>query len=205
MANPFFERPILNSPYQCPQRHWELDEHGQPTQKIKDSRRPAEFITPIPKPKKRRAATATQQTMVLDEGAGLSTKEQEYDATSFINEVRRIVGEWRALPNSSQWQVTPETARLLQHWRHHDFPGIRPFFCQVEAVGDPLFPARLGVRRGDALPLDRQRLLADGRHRMRHRQAASSPGGRQYSRQRYAHVPQPVGTHPLEDAQEGAR
>ena len=38
------------------------------------------------------------------------------------------------LPNPSQWQVTPETARLLQHWRHHKFSGVRPFFCQVEAV-----------------------------------------------------------------------
>ena len=38
------------------------------------------------------------------------------------------------LPNPSQWKVTPETARLLQHWRHHPFSGIRPFFCQVEAV-----------------------------------------------------------------------
>ena len=42
--------------------------------------------------------------------------------------------QWRALPNPSQWQVTPETARLLQHWRHHKFSGVRPFFCQVEAV-----------------------------------------------------------------------
>ena len=25
MANPFFDHPILNSPYECPQRHWELD------------------------------------------------------------------------------------------------------------------------------------------------------------------------------------
>ena len=30
--------------------------------------------------------------------------------------------------------MTPETARLLQHWRHHPFSSIRPFFCQVEAV-----------------------------------------------------------------------
>jgi type III restriction enzyme len=48
--------------------------------------------------------------------------------------VRGHVATWRALPNPGQWQVTPETARLLQHWRHHDFSGIRPFFCQVEAV-----------------------------------------------------------------------
>ena len=32
------------------------------------------------------------------------------------------------------WKVTPETARLLQHWRHHKFNDIRPFFCQVEAA-----------------------------------------------------------------------
>jgi type III restriction enzyme len=30
--------------------------------------------------------------------------------------------------------VTPETARLLEHWRHHTFADVRPFFCQVEAV-----------------------------------------------------------------------
>src|SRR5690242_6963359 len=133
MSNPFFDHPILNSPYACPTRHWELDQHGQPTQKILETRRRAEFITPIPKPKKRKRA-AQQEEMVLDEGKGLSTKEQQYDITSIINQVRQQVDTWRALPNPSQWQVTPETARLLQHWRHHDFSSIRPFFCQVEAV-----------------------------------------------------------------------
>ena len=34
MENPFFDRPIINSPYEYPSRHWELDETGQPTQKI---------------------------------------------------------------------------------------------------------------------------------------------------------------------------
>ncbi len=34
MSDPFFERPILNSPYESPQRHWELDAQGQPTQQI---------------------------------------------------------------------------------------------------------------------------------------------------------------------------
>jgi len=132
MSNPFFERPILNSPYERPTRHWELDDEGQPTQRILDSRRRAEFITPIPKPKKRKKA-AQQDEMVFDEGKGLSTKEQQYDPTSIINEVRQNVATWRAL-SSSQWQVSPETARLLQHWRHHKFGGVRPFFCQVEAV-----------------------------------------------------------------------
>jgi type III restriction enzyme len=71
---------------------------------------------------------------VFDEGKGLSNKDQEYDPTSIINEVRQSVDGWRRLPNPSQWQVTPETARLLQHWRHHKFSGVRPFFCQVEAA-----------------------------------------------------------------------
>ena len=44
------------------------------------------------------------------------------------------MNRWRAWPNPSEWQVTPETSRLLQHWRHHDFADVRPFFCQVEAV-----------------------------------------------------------------------
>ena len=132
-SNPFFEHPILNSPYARPTRHWELDANGQPTQKILETRRRAEFITPIPKPKKRKRAAA-QEELVFNEGTGLSTKKQQYDATSVTNEVRSHVDAWRALPNPSQWQVTPETARLLQHWRSHKFSGIRPFFCQVEAV-----------------------------------------------------------------------
>jgi type III restriction enzyme len=70
---------------------------------------------------------------VFDEGKGLSTQEQQYDPTSNINEIRNQVDRWRLLPES-QWQVTPETARLLKHWRHHPFSGLRPFFCQVEAA-----------------------------------------------------------------------
>ena len=132
MSNAFFDHPILNSPYECPPRHWELDEAGQPTQKILEQRRSAKFITPIPKPKKRKAAT--QSGFVFDEGKGLSTKAQAYDPTSIINEIRGYVDTWRRLPNPNQWQVTPETARLLQHWRHHKFSDVRPFFCQVEAV-----------------------------------------------------------------------
>ena len=133
MANPFFDHPILNSPYECPRRHWELDSSGQPTQRLLEKRRRAEFITPIPKPQKRKSA-AQQEEIVFDEGKGLSTQQQQYDPTSLINEVRQNVDSWRALPSPSQWQVTPETARLLQHWRHHKFSGIRPFFCQVEAA-----------------------------------------------------------------------
>ena len=71
MENPFYDRPILNSPYEYPYRHWELDETGQPTQQVIESRRGAEFITPIPKPRQRgRARGGRQAAAGLRRGAG---------------------------------------------------------------------------------------------------------------------------------------
>lgn len=52
MSNPFFDQPILNSPYTHPSRYWELDKSGQPTQRTLDGRRPTDFTVPIPKPKR---------------------------------------------------------------------------------------------------------------------------------------------------------
>lgn len=133
MSDAFFKHPILNSPYAYPARHWELDKDGQPTQRIVESRRKADFVTPIPKPKKRKGS-GNQGQMQFGDTTGVSDEVQQYDPTSIINELRGQIDQWRALPNPNDWMVTPETARLLQHWRHHDFQGIRPFFCQVEAV-----------------------------------------------------------------------
>src|SRR5271157_4817600 len=133
MENDFFTKPILNSPYDYPLRHWELDALGQPIQRIIENRRRAEFIVPVPKARKHKAA-AEQKAMVFDEGKGLSSQAQQYDPTPIINELRQYIDPWRKLKDPSDWHVTPETARLLQHWRHHPFSSIRPFFCQVEAV-----------------------------------------------------------------------
>lgn len=148
MDNQFFEKPVLNSPYDYPRRHWELDAQGQPTQQIIESRRRAEFITPIPKPKKRKE-TAQQQLIIFDEGKGLSTEQQQYDPTSLINELRHYVDQWRNLPNPADWQVTPETTRLLQHWRHHQFNDVRPFFCQLEAIETVIWLAEVAPNLGE--------------------------------------------------------
>jgi type III restriction enzyme len=94
MSDPFFDHPILNSPYVRPIRHWELDVDGQPTQKIIETRRRAEFITPIPKPKKRKGSP-DQQKMIFDEGRGLSDAKQQYDPNSIINDLRQRVDQWR--------------------------------------------------------------------------------------------------------------
>ena len=145
MNTEFFERPILNSPYEYPGRHWELDESGQPTSRIIDRRRRVSFITPIPKPKKR-----DQREIVFDEAAAaLETGSQQYDLMAVINDLRRRVDAWRAIPDPGKWRVTPETARLLQHWRGHRFGDIRPFFCQVEAVETVIWLTEVAPRAPD--------------------------------------------------------
>jgi len=146
LSETFFEHPILNSPYLYPGRHWELDKDGQPTNKIVESRRRSDLTTPVPKTKKQKSQS--QSEMLLSDGLGLTSLAQEYNPTPIINEIRTYVAQWRALPNPDQWLVTPETARLLQHWRHHQFQSIRPFFCQVEAVETAIWLMEVAPKLG---------------------------------------------------------
>ncbi len=136
MSDRFFEKPILNSPYEYPRQHWKLDDAGQPTEEVFEQRREARFISPIPKTKKQGKKQKQEQAdLALDEEAEkLSGSGQDYRLYEEINDLRKIVDTWRALPDPTTWNVTPETQRLLQHWRHHQFVGLRPFFCQVEAA-----------------------------------------------------------------------
>jgi len=133
MAAPFFEQPILNSPYSPPTRHHALDGDGQPIDSPPiEGRRRSEIITPVPMPKKRKGKTA-EPTFDLGDAVPVGD-EPEYNPTPIINEIREHVASWRALKNPADWGVTPTTARLLTHWREFKFSGPKPFFCQVEAV-----------------------------------------------------------------------
>jgi len=115
-ASPFFEQPIINSPYEVPTRYHPLDADGQPlNEPPRDGRRKSELITPVPRPrKKKRKNNKNQASLDLSGDDGLSTEEQEYNPTPIINEIRNYVGEWRR-SNPSVWGVTPATARLLTY------------------------------------------------------------------------------------------
>lgn len=93
MADSFFERPILNSPYELPRRHWELDDTGQPTEQVVETRRRVSFITPVPRPKK--VKRAKQAELGLSDQQGLSDEKQKYDLIGIINDVRGYVDQWR--------------------------------------------------------------------------------------------------------------
>ena len=89
-------------------------------------------------------------------------------------------------------------------------PAWRQSIANLGSPGSSIFsnavlPARLGICRRDAVSLDYERLFADGCDRMRHRQTAARSCGGQHPWRRRCQVPQPLGAHPLEDAEEGAR
>ncbi len=141
----FFEQPILNSPYEAPSRHWELDADGQPTHRLIETRRQVRFESPIPLPKKRGRAAQLELAATADE-----EDEARFDLARVIQDLRAEVTRWRQLPNPQQWQVTPETARLLRHWRRSEgWDDIRPFFCQVEAVETAIWLTEVAPKRRD--------------------------------------------------------
>ena len=103
MSNPFFDRPILNSPYSYPEQHWELDASGQPTQQIVARRRPAEFITAVPQPHKRRGAESVDQlTLTLDEGAGRRVRRCVLRRARCASYAAMAI-EHRASPSITRW------------------------------------------------------------------------------------------------------
>lgn len=179
-VNAFYNQPILNSPYEEPTRRWELDDEHQPTRNILEKRRPADFITPVPKPKKKKGAK--QGTLLTDEtdiqDALISDPKQEYHK-ALINEIRGHVSKWRKLPKS-EWKVSPITARLLEYWRNHKFSNIRPFFCQLEAVETAIWltevvPHNPKLREKYAAHLaDAEQTHNPGRHRLALKMATDS-------------------------------
>src|SRR3954454_22924851 len=97
--------------------------------------------------KQKKGAKQTSLNFSLDPDA---PEDDEYNPTAIINQIRGHVERWRSLSNPADWGVSPETARLLQHWRHHDFAGVRPFFCQVEAVETAIWLTEVAPKLGSA-------------------------------------------------------
>jgi hypothetical protein len=87
VSEAFFQSPILNSPYEEPARHWELDTNGQPTSVILPRRRPSALISPIPKPRKVRGKSLLQPDLLTDE------RGEEYNPTEVINGVIFVLAQ----------------------------------------------------------------------------------------------------------------
>ena len=131
--------PIINSPYQVPEAHFEIGHRG-PTGRLLPGRRPSESFIPIPVARKGRGAA--QQTFDFD-----ATGERR-EQNTLINDIRRAVELWRA----NNWNgVTPYTRKLLTHWSAG--PPVRDepvLFCQREAAETAIFLTEVAGRYGTA-------------------------------------------------------
>lgn len=156
----FFEQPIINSPYLVPQKHRELDGDGRPTDTIVPKRRRSDLISAMPKPN---SVKGGKQAVMELSTAGLTGQDMAYNVTEFVNAMRSQVDAWRQLPNPNDWQVSPITQRLLQHWRaiqKDETQVIRPFFCQLEAVETAVWMTEVAPGMGERGRRVRRRLEA---------------------------------------------
>jgi type III restriction enzyme len=134
----FAENPIINSPFDKPQWHFELDEDGQPTGKRLPGRRGSTHVVPVPA--SRRRGPKQRELALFEDESGSRVSEN-----ALVNEIRKHVDQWRDLA-PSQWGVTPETQRLLLHWRDPDRER-KQFFCQQEAVETLIWLAEVAPKR----------------------------------------------------------
>ncbi|MGI8412133.1 MAG: BPTD_3080 family restriction endonuclease [Solirubrobacteraceae bacterium] len=137
MAPADISNPILNSPYEPPEAHFELGPSG-PTGAVLVGRRPSESFIPVPPSRKGREAE--QQRLDFD------VTGERREQNSLINDIRREVERWRV----SNWNgVTPYTRKLLAHWAAGPPTRDDPvFFCQREAAETAIFLAEVAGRHG---------------------------------------------------------
>ena len=134
------ENPVLNSPFEVPDQHFELGRHG-PTGEILRGRRPSESFIPVPAPKKR-GRTGEQAELDFDVAGDRREK------NDLINQIRREVELWRARNYPG---VTPCTRKLLLHWSAGPPARDEPaFFCQREAAETAIFLAEAAGRNPGA-------------------------------------------------------
>jgi type III restriction enzyme len=119
---------IINTPYICPQQHWEQARDG--TLKLVAQRRPAGYeIFDV--------RNNTRRTERLDR----------------VNEIRRRVDAWRAQDYPG---VTSITRSLLQHWFDQSVRQYPFYFCQLEAIETLIWwtEAAAEFKQGIAVPGD---------------------------------------------------
>ncbi len=134
MSKPFYEQPVLNSPYYVPTRHHPLSPKGEPLDAPPvEGRRQCGYVAPVPTARRQRQRGNNAQA-TLDLSPERDSAGQSYGVARIVDEIRQHLVSWRAIPNPSDWGVTPSTARLLEYWRNPPEEALRPFFCQIEAV-----------------------------------------------------------------------
>jgi len=100
------ENPVLNSPFQEPQRHFRFDNQGI-TSDIVKGRRPSSYFEPVPEARRRDG----QQAMVVE------WTQDRIEENELVESIRERVEVWRR----GGYQVATRTSRhLLEYWQPPD-------------------------------------------------------------------------------------
>ena len=124
MAQVVIENPILNSPFEEPQRHFKFTDEGI-SDEIVEGRRVSSYFVPIPRPKTR----GGRKQLVFD----TEWTQERIEENKFINQVRERVARWR---QGGHVGVAKTTARLLEYWKNPE-RDRRLFFCCSGGANEP--------------------------------------------------------------------
>ena len=129
----FVDNPVLNSPFEEPKLHYQLNDDGQPTGIVSPGRRNSMQIVPV----------ASARRRIKQAELELGDAETQTKVNQLVNDIREVVAAWR----KARWpKITPETRRLLEHWTAAD-RGRKLFFCQIEALETMIYLTEVDPER----------------------------------------------------------
>jgi type III restriction enzyme len=135
MPQVVIENPVINSPFEEPQRHFRFTDEGI-TDEIVTGRRESQYFIPIAPPKKRGGQKAFDTEWTRD----------RVEENKFINRVRQRVSQWR---QGGYQGITKTSRRLLEYWQNPDRER-RLFFCQIEALETAIYVTEVAGKVGDS-------------------------------------------------------
>src|SRR3954447_17524493 len=136
MAQVVIENPIINSPFEEPNRHFRFSDEGI-TNHIEDGRRSSSYFVPIARPKQK---GANQQVFDTE------WTQDRIEENKLVNDIRRRVGLWR---KGGYVGVTPTTSRLIDYWTNPNREK-KLFFCQNEALETAIYLVEVAKKYGDS-------------------------------------------------------
>ena len=134
------ENPVINSPFNAPNRHFDFDENGI-TDRLVEGRRPSSYFIPIAGPKSSKTGQVAFDT---------EWTRDRIEENRFINEVRVKVQIWR---QSGYHGVTPVTKQLLLYWTDADREK-KLFYCQIEALETIIYLTEVSKANGETWMLN---------------------------------------------------
>jgi type III restriction enzyme len=135
VADVVIENPILNSPFEEPQRHFKFSDEGI-TSEVVEARRISSYFVPIPAAKKRGGQLAFDTEWTKD----------RIEENREINRIRERVSMWRKGGHAGN--LTSTTCRLLAYWSEPDREK-KLFFCQIEALETAIYLTEAAREFGD--------------------------------------------------------